>query len=520
MSPRRPLRLRIVWPILIAWVALAAHLLPTPRTIDDAFITFRYSRNLAGGLGFVYNPGERVLGTTTPLYTLLLAALAGTTGTSDYPHLAWLVNGLADTLTCLLLIRAGTRLTGRRGVGLMAAALWAVAPMSVTFAVGGMETSVVILLLVLSAALYLDGRTGWAAAASALLLLARPDGIVFVGLLLADVAWQAWRRRRLPWREAAVFLLVLAPWGLFATWYFGSPVPHSILAKSLAYRLESGSALVRLIQQYSTPFFEDPVLGAWWRLAGLFVYFGLCLLGALAVLRRLPQAWPLALYPWLYLVVFAAPNPLIFRWYLLPPLPFYILFILAGVSKIADDVKAGGANIHQPLLRRASLSAAAGLLPVVFGLFLCLSLNEWTLQPDHGPQAPAPQMAWHKLELLYTAVAQQLVSEHLAGSQTLIAAGDVGALGYYTQARILDTVGLMSPQASAYYPLDPALYTISYAVAPRLILDYRPDFVILLEVYGRKGLFLDPTFLAEYTLYSNIPTDIYGSTGLLVYRRR
>jgi len=43
---------------------------------DDPFITFRYAQNLRAGLGFVYNPGERILSTTTPLYTLLLAGLS------------------------------------------------------------------------------------------------------------------------------------------------------------------------------------------------------------------------------------------------------------------------------------------------------------------------------------------------------------------------------------------------------------------------------------------------------------
>ena len=43
---------------------------------DDPFITFRYAQNLRAGLGFVYNPGERVLSTTTPLYTLLLTGLS------------------------------------------------------------------------------------------------------------------------------------------------------------------------------------------------------------------------------------------------------------------------------------------------------------------------------------------------------------------------------------------------------------------------------------------------------------
>ncbi|HEX2897515.1 MAG TPA: hypothetical protein VHP63_05640, partial [candidate division Zixibacteria bacterium] len=44
----------------------------TGFTADDALITFRYAENLAAGNGFVYNLGERVLGTTTPLFTFLL----------------------------------------------------------------------------------------------------------------------------------------------------------------------------------------------------------------------------------------------------------------------------------------------------------------------------------------------------------------------------------------------------------------------------------------------------------------
>src|SRR5687767_10254365 len=52
-----------IWPL----VALMAY--------DDPFITYRYAANLHDGLGFVYNPGERILSTTTPLYTLILATL-------------------------------------------------------------------------------------------------------------------------------------------------------------------------------------------------------------------------------------------------------------------------------------------------------------------------------------------------------------------------------------------------------------------------------------------------------------
>jgi hypothetical protein len=197
MSPpggwRRP---SAYWPeLLIGVTALGARWVPAPRTIDDAFITFRYARNLLAGHGFVFNLGERVLGTTTPLYTLLLAGLAGVTRSVDYPWLALLVNSVADLLACLLLVGLGRRLTGSRAVGLALGGLWAIAPMSVTFAVGGMETSLFVLLLVATAVAYLDRRTRLAAALAALALLTRPDGALLVVPLALDLCL---RRLRTP----------------------------------------------------------------------------------------------------------------------------------------------------------------------------------------------------------------------------------------------------------------------------------------------------------------------------------
>jgi hypothetical protein len=95
----------------------------------------------------------------------------------------------------------------------------------------------------------------------------------------------------------------------------------------------------------------------------------------------------------------------------------------------------------------------------------------------------------------------------------------VGVLGYDTGVRILDTVGLNSLQSTSYYPLDPAYYAINYAIPPQLILDTRPDFIVILEVYGRLGLLKSPLFWQLYTLRQKIPTDIYGSDGLLVFER-
>src|SRR5258708_3668479 len=207
-----PPRWRAIWPIMIALVAVLARVIPTPRTIDDAFITFRYARNLVSGIGFVFNAGQHILGTTTPLYTVLLATLAWITRSADYPWLALLVNALADAATCLFLVALGERLTGRRIVGLAAALLWAIAPMSVTFAVGGMETSVFILLLVATGYLYVCGRNRSAAMAAGLLLLTRPDGLLLVAPMMVDLLIRRLRLRQFPTAESLFFIVTVLPW--------------------------------------------------------------------------------------------------------------------------------------------------------------------------------------------------------------------------------------------------------------------------------------------------------------------
>ncbi len=84
-------------PLLLFLIAVVARLIPGPRTIDDSYITYRYARNLIAGDGFVFNPGERVLGTTTPLYTSLMALAALPTGAVDasFANLAWVINAVA-----------------------------------------------------------------------------------------------------------------------------------------------------------------------------------------------------------------------------------------------------------------------------------------------------------------------------------------------------------------------------------------------------------------------------------------
>jgi hypothetical protein len=514
---KNSLNLRDAWFIAAAiLVAVGARVLAGPRTIDDAYITFRYARNLAEGLGFVYNPGQAVLGTTTPLYTVLMS-LGWLLGLRDLPRMALVVNTLADAGTVALLYGLGLRLGKSRIVALGVALAWAIAPMSVTFAIGGMETEVVILFLVASFAAYVAGRSRLSAAVMALAVLTRPDALIAAGLLFADIGLRPLlardggsfgnRLRRLPWAELGIFVALLVPWIVFATTYFGSPLPQSVQAKVHAYHLDPLSAFIRLIQHLSTPFFEHEIFGRFWPAVGFPLYMLLYILGGFRQVRRAGRSLPMVLYPLVYVLVFSVANPLIFRWYLAPPLPFYFLGMLTGLQAIVMDV---ARRFDRERVGTWVVGTATAAL-------LVFSLGAYALHPDHGPDRPAPEMAWFKLELLYRQAAENLLPRLQPGD--LVAAGDIGAVGWFTGAPILDTVGLISPEATVYYPLDPSLLVINYAMSPELVREARPDYIVTLEAYVRQSMLPESWFHEQYELLEKLKTDIYGSEGMLVFER-
>jgi hypothetical protein len=537
--------------MLIVLLALAARLVPGPRTIDDAFITFRYARNILAGNGLVFNPGEHVLGTTTPFYAFLLTVLGLFTGgvSAPFPLIALLINALADSLTCLLLLHLGKRLGSTRA-GLGAALVWSIAPFSVTFAIGGLETSLYVLLLTAAVAAHLEKRHALTALLGALALLTRPDALILLAPLALDRVIQLVGPIRVPalglsafhalsiparqrpderspkafWREIATFSLPILVWASVSTAYYGSPIPNSIAAKSLAYRLPGNTAFIRLLQHFATPFLGNLTFGVTWIAVGFVLFPFLFLIGARQATRQAPHSWPWLAYPWLYFAAFALAHPLIFRWYLTPPLPAYILVILLGADRLLSDLFS--VRDKQTNRRRFRRSFTPALLfAIVIASPVLLNLRGWELHPDHGLVRPSPEMAWYKLELLYRQAADSLASDIKAyvdqhgGELPVLAAGDVGVLGYYTPARILDTVGLNSPESLHYYPLDPSDYVINYAIPPDLIMDRQPDFIVILEVYGRLGLLRNPRFHESYHLRQKIPTDIYGSDGMLIFER-
>lgn len=524
-SSNRSHRIALALAIAVVALSMAARIIPGARTIDDAYITFRYSRNIVEGIGFVYNPGVQTLGTTTPLFTLLMAAISGLTGSRDFPNLALVVSALADAGSVFLLYLTMRRFTGSSWLGLMPAGLWALAPYSVTFAIGGMETSLAVLWLVAATWVYAsaDGeRTSRTDRSDSLLgvlvalgLLTRIDSALWALPLLVWQALESLRIkngaawwRRLPWSTWIACGFVLLPWVIFSAAYFGSPLPNSLAAKTVAYVMPDESAVIRLMQHYALPFNESDVFTPAALALGV-VYAALTLIAALAAWRQIPRLVPFLIFPWIYFAAFALANPLIFRWYLTPPLPGLIFGIIAGVWVFT-----------QPLAQ-TRLRFAVPAVFVSLGIWWLIStLGAWRMHPDHGADRPAPHMAWNLIELMYEDIGTRLREEYGVTPETRVASADIGAIGYFSRGMIIDTVGLVTPELSRYYPVNRDLIPPgqNYAIPPQLIHDTDPAYLVTMEAFVRLGLERDSDFRARYRLLIELPTDFYG-TGMRLYGR-
>lgn len=237
-SGDRSRRLRYLLLTLVVAVYLLHALHVSGWIKDDAYISYRYARNLVAGHGLVFNPGEHVEGYTN-LSWVLLAALslaAGLDPTTTLP-----VVGAASGVGLILLVASGgRRIARRRGAphplaGLVAAGLMAATPSLAFYAVCGLETALAALLMTAGGLALVQERPRVFAVMTALAFATRPEaallGVVGCCLLGID-AVRGLTGARARWARALCWLTVgIAPQLLFKVLYFGSVLPNTVAAK-------------------------------------------------------------------------------------------------------------------------------------------------------------------------------------------------------------------------------------------------------------------------------------------------
>lgn len=445
-------------PLILLIVALAVgvrcFLLTAAATEEDFYITLRYAQNIAHGLGFVYNPGARILGTTTPLYTLLLALIIRLG--IDPLWVAKLLGIAADGVSCYAIYRLG-RAAGHPGAGIAAALCLAFLPVNLVWATKGMEVELVAAAGVVAWMAWMERREYLAWGACAVLALLRIDGLALaVFLLLGTLAWE----RRLPWRGLALFLLLLLPWLLFSTAYFGSPVPASVTAKLHVYAHSPSTRFPRLGEfvRLMTRNVGLLLLAGWvFATAGLIRYLvGRQRAGGRAGAPALPLVVP-ALWVLSYYASMALSPVFLFGWYFVPPTPIYYLIAMVGWSLALRRLwqGAGDSLDRRPGSGMALILAAAGLLGAVFVPRVLHDLREG--------QAANRTLNIPIGEWLHT---------HARPSDTVMLE-PIGYIGYYGGMRVLDVVGLVTPEVLPYW--DKQVYYPEFQIWRRFL----PEWVLL-----------------------------------------
>ena len=485
---------------------------------DDAFITYRYADRLAAGNGLTYNDGERVFGSSSPLYCLWLALLKRVTG-ADTPGLSIrgnLVFFLAGALAIGGAVRA---MTGRTEVALAVAALCAVHPATLAISSGGMGTSLFVALV--AAALWgcASGRFGWAALFGGLSVIARPEGSLVILVVILARLFEARDGRPPPaslWRVAALLAAPAAAWGLFATFAYGTPIPHSIVAKlAPLYPLSPGNALLKIMRWF----------GRWTVPVGLrepapirdFVSFllaeGACLAIVLDAELRRRGGWLVVLLLNAFVAFYGMTNPLLFDWYAAPVFVLWLVSIVLGALAIGRRLEEGPRRSRRG---RLVVQSAVALL-LVGGVALSYGLDAGR---EGGPMG-AVRTPVRLRTLAYREAAIRMNA--IAPSTATIAAPEIGAFGYYWHGRVLDTCGLVSPQAVPFLPVpaDQREGPESGAIPLRLIETERPDYVVTIAVFARKNVLASDWFARSYRLIGKVPLPIpfWGSDAVLVFAR-
>jgi hypothetical protein len=203
----------------------------THRLWEDALTTVTFARNAAAGLGLGHHPGEPPAhGFTSALSVLIpLVSEAISHGSSILA-----LRG-ASLVAAVVAIAAADALGRQLGIPrwgrLLVMGYLAVDANHIFYGMSGMETQVAVAALIVSA-WAANARHPASGIALGVALLARPDFLIWAAIVVAVEALRTPRRLAHLLAGAAV---VVGPWILFTTAYYGSPMPQTIVAKSATF---------------------------------------------------------------------------------------------------------------------------------------------------------------------------------------------------------------------------------------------------------------------------------------------
>lgn len=421
---------------------------------DDPYITYRFSANLAHGLGFVFNPGaaENALITTSPLYALLLA-IPGAFGL-DIPQVSYAV-GVAALIAAAWAACVLGEQHDALSLGFVAGLILLIFPLA--WLTMGFETPLFVAATLWAFACVNARRPVLAGVLAGIGLGLRGDGAIALALCalfaLASHGARppetsdlrvAFAKLAFALRLVAAALLTYAPLAVWLTLQFGSPIPTTLYTK-LAQAASGltgfypgttyaeGAAL--LVQAYleQSPLFLLIPIG---------VGLGACRVLQLGVaaarqddlrwIQRtpllMPIAWAVAHFAG-YLVLGVAP----YVWYYAPMAPGLAALMAYGMDWVASVTPR-----HRWTYQ---LMVTFLVIPLLIADLNIIRVLRGAMPPD--PAEPVSKVLPETKVDLYERVGRWL-NTHTPPDAT-IGVTELGVMGYYASRTINDFLGLTQP---------------------------------------------------------------------------
>jgi hypothetical protein len=253
----------------------------------------------------------------------------------------------------------------------------------------------------------------------------------------------------LPWRAALVYLAVLAPWFLFAWFYFGSPFPVTLAAKQQQGNMLISRTFWEGLQLQATGLWNDPLsrMGLLLLLPGLFYGW------------RRPATLLLPIWSSLHALAYVMLGVSGYFWYYAPLVPGLLVLVALGIVAITRVLRFMLVRWHLP----AAIAgiAAAGITLLL--LWSQLGSLAWMAQhPD--PRRDA-----------YRQIGEWLATN--SDPRANVGMLEVGIIGYYARRPVVDFAGLIQPDvARQMRPESTYNDTAYYAVE-----QYQPAYLVLMR---------------------------------------
>jgi arabinofuranosyltransferase len=455
--------------------------------LDDTWIHMQFARNISTRGEFAFNMGEPIAASTAPLWTLLLAVVY-----TLFSDVVWATKAVgvlllwtSGALTVLLAreVGLGTRL------GLLAGIVVVITPRLVWGSLSGME--VMLYTTLSTAGIWLHIRSLKkepslvGTVCFALASLARPECVLLFPLAILD----RWLRER-NWqqlyrcyrRHVVVFGLVLLPSVVFNFYTLGKPLPNTFYAKVGPYGLLGALSN-----------------GDMGRVVKVLFYYPLLQAQEVAQFGLENQFFIACLVPFGLLWFFLRRES---QLSMLIPLILISFPLFRGVLAPFQGALFQHGRYAAHLIPLMTVAGLGGGLWVV--QWVRDSLNDRYLAWAFGSLVLGSLMVMNtRCAQIYGQDVENIEHMHVKMGQWLakntpedavLATHDIGAIGYFSGRRVLDTVGLVTPEVLPFLRQYPSAAQGVWA----FLNDQKPDYVIML-----------PNWYPELSAHKDVLKPIY-----------